>query len=284
MFTGATLTDAVFARTNLTTADLTGADLTNAILTGANLTKTNFTNVSFGSANLSGATLDGTTITEAKLAGTNLLNMKVAGPVLGNPADGMPDSGNHPRFMLWNLVLLGGGATYHGARFIGSGAVGSDVDGAGGGRRRSFSGQGVGDPGAWGIHDSICGKRLETEWAGRAGGRFTGTGRLRVLPPTRGGSGSSGAVGVGLDEGLVLGERTTELVLDRLDERDVALVEPAPRAAGPWTVLRLATPTLTVAGMARIVQEGELYFNLHTTSQTYFGDIRGQIHAAEKSR
>ena len=49
-------------------------------------------------------------------------------------------------------------------------------------------------------------------------------------------------------------------------------------------MLRLATPTLTVAGMARIAQEGELYFNLHTTSQTYFGDIRGQIHAAEKSR
>ncbi|MEM9725906.1 MAG: CHRD domain-containing protein [Pseudomonadota bacterium] len=34
----------------------------------------------------------------------------------------------------------------------------------------------------------------------------------------------------------------------------------------------------TVAGMANIAHERELYFNLHTTSQTYFGDIRGQLH------
>jgi hypothetical protein len=37
----------------------------------------------------------------------------------------------------------------------------------------------------------------------------------------------------------------------------------------------------TVAGMAQIAREGELYFNLHTTGQTYFGDIRGQLHRAE---
>ena len=34
----------------------------------------------------------------------------------------------------------------------------------------------------------------------------------------------------------------------------------------------------TVAGMANIGFERELYFNLHTTGQTYFGDIRGQLH------
>jgi hypothetical protein len=33
----------------------------------------------------------------------------------------------------------------------------------------------------------------------------------------------------------------------------------------------------TVAGMAAIAREGELYFNLHTTGQTYYGDIRGQL-------
>ena len=33
----------------------------------------------------------------------------------------------------------------------------------------------------------------------------------------------------------------------------------------------------TVAGMAAIAREGELYFNLHTTGQSYFGDIRGQL-------
>lgn len=43
------------------------------------------------------------------------------------------------------------------------------------------------------------------------------------------------------------------------------------------------TKVSTVSGMAQIALEGELYFNLHTTSQTYFGDIRGQIHAVDKA-
>lgn len=38
----------------------------------------------------------------------------------------------------------------------------------------------------------------------------------------------------------------------------------------------------TIAGMAQLAADGELYFNLHTTSQTYFGDIRGQIHHAAR--
>ena len=37
------------------------------------------------------------------------------------------------------------------------------------------------------------------------------------------------------------------------------------------------TKVSTVAGMAQIASEGELYFNLHTTGQTYYGDIRGQL-------
>lgn len=37
----------------------------------------------------------------------------------------------------------------------------------------------------------------------------------------------------------------------------------------------------TVGGMAQIAGEGELYFNLHTTGQTYFGDIRGQLLPAQ---
>ena len=36
----------------------------------------------------------------------------------------------------------------------------------------------------------------------------------------------------------------------------------------------------TVAGMARMAQDGELYFNLHTKGQTYYGDIRGQLSPA----
>lgn len=39
----------------------------------------------------------------------------------------------------------------------------------------------------------------------------------------------------------------------------------------------LKTKVSTVAGMAMLAEEGELYFNLHTKGQTYFGDIRGQI-------
>ncbi|HEV7591484.1 MAG TPA: CHRD domain-containing protein [Longimicrobium sp.] len=41
--------------------------------------------------------------------------------------------------------------------------------------------------------------------------------------------------------------------------------------------------TSTIAGMAQLAREGELYFNLHTTGQSYFGDLRGQIHRAETS-
>jgi hypothetical protein len=39
----------------------------------------------------------------------------------------------------------------------------------------------------------------------------------------------------------------------------------------------------TIAGMAQLARAGELYFNLHTTGQTYFGDMRGQIERAETS-
>lgn len=38
---------------------------------------------------------------------------------------------------------------------------------------------------------------------------------------------------------------------------------------------------MTVAGMAELAVERQLYFNLHTTGQTYYGDIRGQLYPAE---
>lgn len=34
----------------------------------------------------------------------------------------------------------------------------------------------------------------------------------------------------------------------------------------------------TIAGMEYIARQGELYFNLHTSGQVYFGDMRGQIY------
>jgi hypothetical protein len=33
----------------------------------------------------------------------------------------------------------------------------------------------------------------------------------------------------------------------------------------------------TIAGLALIAEQGELYFNLHTKGQMFFGDIRGQL-------
>ena len=37
----------------------------------------------------------------------------------------------------------------------------------------------------------------------------------------------------------------------------------------------------TIAGMETIAREGQLYFNLHTAGQTFFGDIRGQLYMVE---
>lgn len=38
----------------------------------------------------------------------------------------------------------------------------------------------------------------------------------------------------------------------------------------------------TIAGMELIARQGEIYFNLHTTGQTYFGDMRGQFYLVEE--
>lgn len=37
----------------------------------------------------------------------------------------------------------------------------------------------------------------------------------------------------------------------------------------------------TIAGMELIARQGELYFNLHTAGQTFYGDIRGQFYAVD---
>lgn len=50
--------------------------------------------------------------------------------------------------------------------------------------------------------------------------------------------------------------------------------------------ITLAVPTdkvVTVAGLAHIAYERELYYNLHTSGQTYFGDIRGQLYPVERA-
>ena len=48
--------------------------------------------------------------------------------------------------------------------------------------------------------------------------------------------------------------------------------------------ITLAVPldkATTLAGMQTIAEEGELYFNLHTKGQTFFGDIRGKLQRVE---
>ncbi|MEO0562053.1 MAG: CHRD domain-containing protein [Chloroflexota bacterium] len=40
----------------------------------------------------------------------------------------------------------------------------------------------------------------------------------------------------------------------------------------------------TIGGMAYVAGQGELYFNLHTTGQTYFGDIRGAFFPVDTSQ
>ncbi len=39
---------------------------------------------------------------------------------------------------------------------------------------------------------------------------------------------------------------------------------------------------MTIAGMQYIAEHGELYFNLHTKGQTFYGEMRGQIHRVER--
>lgn len=44
------------------------------------------------------------------------------------------------------------------------------------------------------------------------------------------------------------------------------------------------TKVVTIAGVAQLAMENELYFNLHTTRQTFYGDIRGQLYRVEKQQ
>lgn len=45
----------------------------------------------------------------------------------------------------------------------------------------------------------------------------------------------------------------------------------------PGTVLGDTGDVKTIAGMQYIAQAGELYFNLHTKGQTFYGDMRGRL-------
>lgn len=52
-------------------------------------------------------------------------------------------------------------------------------------------------------------------------------------------------------------------------------------AGCPIAIAVPGNKVLTVAGLAQIALETELYFNLHTKGQTFFGDIRGQLYPVQ---
>lgn len=83
-----------------------------------------------------------------------------------------------------------------------------------------------------------------------------------------------------LTEVFTDGRASFEITNDDL----VAVVDHGHGPVGAFTAgcpITLAVPgdkIKTVAGMFTVAAEGELYFNLHTTAQTFFGDMRGQVH------
>lgn len=52
-------------------------------------------------------------------------------------------------------------------------------------------------------------------------------------------------------------------------------------AGCPIAIALPGDKVVTVAGLAQIALETELYFNLHTKAQTFFGDIRGQLYPVQ---
>lgn len=74
-----------------------------------------------------------------------------------------------------------------------------------------------------------------------------------------------------------------KLSLEVVNEDIVAVTDHAHGPLSAFTAGCPIVPTLpmdrvkTIAGMKLIAEQGELYFNLHTKGQAYFGDIRGQF-------
>lgn len=91
----------------------------------------------------------------------------------------------------------------------------------------------------------------------------------------------------GIDNELTAAFGDQELSVE-LDNTDIeAVVDHGHGLVGAFTAGCPIVPAIpldkvkTIAGMASIAAEGELYFNLHTKGQTFFGDIRGQLMPVE---
>ncbi|MEO0601196.1 MAG: CHRD domain-containing protein [Myxococcota bacterium] len=64
--------------------------------------------------------------------------------------------------------------------------------------------------------------------------------------------------------------------LERVIEQGSGLVG-AFTAGCPINLARPDDRVRTISGMAMVALEGDLYFNVHTASQTFYGDVRGQL-------
>ncbi|KIG14054.1 hypothetical protein DB30_07321 [Enhygromyxa salina] len=82
-----------------------------------------------------------------------------------------------------------------------------------------------------------------------------------------------------VDDGVFSVEVTNEVITATAEHGHGALAAFTAGCLVGSASLEVDKPTKvsTVAGMAAIAAEGELYFNLHTTGQTFYGDLRGQI-------
>ncbi|MEM6536990.1 MAG: CHRD domain-containing protein [Pseudomonadota bacterium] len=91
-------------------------------------------------------------------------------------------------------------------------------------------------------------------------------------------------VDLGRNRDLVEEFSDGEVLFEIQNDDIVATAESGHGVVGAFTagcpIVQALTPdkVKTVAGMANIGFERELYFNLHTAGQTFFGDIRGQLH------
>lgn len=81
------------------------------------------------------------------------------------------------------------------------------------------------------------------------------------------------------EDGVFTMEITNEMIDATVDHGDGLLG--LATAGCPITAALPTDKVKTIAGMELIAQQGELYFNLHTSGQLFFGDIRGQLYPVE---
>ncbi|MFL5345162.1 MAG: CHRD domain-containing protein [Hyalangium sp.] len=94
-------------------------------------------------------------------------------------------------------------------------------------------------------------------------------------------------VDFGADEGaskkFVNGKMTLELT-----NKNMVFIKDMPKGLKPAlpescpAELGFPTQTKTIAGLEYLARKGVLYFNLHTKAHTYYGEMRGQIYAAQE--